>query len=87
MDVKEWQSRLDRYFSKNGVIGNNLFDIFEQEKEYGYYFINIFKGQDYIINAFQSFCLETFNKAINWISSHGWPNGLSYYSPILFDYM
>ncbi|HUT69758.1 MAG TPA: hypothetical protein VMW89_03700 [Desulfatiglandales bacterium] len=87
MDVAEWQKRLEDNFTFNGVVGGNLFAIFDQERACGEYFANTFHGQCVLIDSFQGFYVETMRNARDWISANGWPKECEYYPPILVHYV
>ena len=49
MDVGEWQGRLEKHFSVNGVIGEPLLGIIKQEQQYGIFVENTFHGQNILM--------------------------------------
>ena len=87
MDVAEWQKRLEENFTVNGVVGGNLFPIFDQEKACGEYFANAFHGQCVIMDSFQGFYVETIRNVLDWVSANGWPKDCENYAPILVSYV
>ena len=87
MDVAEWQKRLVDYFTINGMVGQNLLEIYDQEKACGEYFANTFHGQVVLIDSFQSFYIETIKNAFDWVNANGWPEDCENYSQILFYYI
>lgn len=87
MDLAEWQKRLEDRFTVNGVVGDNLLDIFEQERICGEYFATKFHGQCVLIDSFQSFYIETIKKSFDWVEANGWPKECEYYPPLLIYYI
>lgn len=87
MDVSEWQKRLEDRFTVNGVVGENLLPIFEQERVCGEYFATKFHGQCVLIDSFQSFFIETINKSLDWVKANGWPKDCDYYPPLLIYFI
>lgn len=45
MDVAEWQTRLEKNFSIDGIIGKNLLKIYEQEKRFHEFYTSKYQGQ------------------------------------------
>jgi hypothetical protein len=87
MDVAEWQTRLERNFTANGVVGGQLFDVFDLEKSAGELYANTFRGQCTLIDSFQGFYIETLRTAAKWISIHGWPKNCPDYFLVFLYYV
>ncbi|MBU4320800.1 MAG: hypothetical protein L6246_01480 [Thermodesulfovibrionales bacterium] len=79
MDVGEWQKRLEKTFSIDGIVGKRLLDIIDAEKTYGIHIAGTYHGHLVLINAFFDFYIETIQKAIKWIQENGWPKNLPNY--------
>ena len=86
MDVAEWQKRLERYFTVDGVIGGHLLEIIDKEKKYGEYVITKFHGQRVLMDSFFSFFIETIRVANSQIKNKGWPTSYPQYGPIILFY-
>ena len=80
MNVSEWQRRLEKIFSIDGIVGRRLFEVLDAEKAYGIHIDETYHGHLYLTNSFFDFYIETIQKAVEWTRQHGWPNNLRYYS-------
>ena len=80
MNVEQWQKRLENTFSFNGLVGGQLQDIFQCEREYGEYFARTFHGQSVLIDSFQGFVISTINNSTDFVAKHGWPKNCENYS-------
>jgi len=87
MDVTEWQKRLEDNFTINGIVGGNMFEVFNLENACGKYFAETFHGQSVLIDSFQSFFIETLKYALKWVVDHGLPKGCENYYLILLYYL
>lgn len=87
MNVSEWQERLERHFTVNGVIGGHLTRILDKEKKYGEYVVKRFKGQYVLIDSFFSFFIETVRTANSYLQKKGWPAQYPQYAPIILFYV
>lgn len=85
MNVSEWQRRLERTFSKNGIIGSRLVDIINQENEYGNYVINTFHGYRVLQDSFFDFFIDTIQRAAHFAGKHGIPSEATYYNSTLLS--
>lgn len=79
MEAQEWQDRLEKHFSTDGVVGANLKSISEQEEAYDFAFTFGLKGQDILIHSFLSFYVDTFRIAWNFVAQNGWPENKENY--------
>jgi hypothetical protein len=73
MTTNEWQKRLSDTFTVNGLIGGELLTVHEAEDATGNHLINTFKGQNVLLDSFQSFLIETLTLANGQIVANGWP--------------
>lgn len=73
MTTTEWQKRLSDTFTVNGLIGGELISVQEAEDTAGNHLINTFKGQNVLLDSFQSFFIETLRIANDHIVANGWP--------------
>jgi hypothetical protein len=73
MTVDEWHKRLADTFKVRGLIGGNLQIVYEAEDKVGSYLANTFRGQNALLDSFQSFFIETLNLANNRNVADGWP--------------
>lgn len=87
MDVSEWQARLESTFKAHGMVGGQLFDVFELEEKAGELYTNRFRGQCALIDSFQGFYIETLKTAAKWVSAHGWPKSCPDYSVVFLYYV
>ena len=87
MDVSEWQNRLERYFTVNGVIGGHLLEIIDKEKKYGEYVTTKFHGQRVLMDSFFSFFIETIRIVNSEIKKKGWPTNYPQYGPTILFYV
>lgn len=85
MNVNEWQKRLEKTFSSNGIIGLKLVNIINQENEYWNYVINTFHGYRVLQDSFFDFFIDTLQKAGRFAREHGVPNEATYYSITLLS--
>lgn len=63
MSVEEWQRRLEDTFRSDGVIGFELLNIIDAEKQYGRDAIKYFSGYRVLQDSFQGFFVETLRLA------------------------
>lgn len=87
MDVSEWQNRLERYFTINGVVGGHLLEIIDKEKKYGEFVITKFHGQRVLMDSFFSFFIETIRTANSDVKKKGWPANNPEYGPTVLLYV
>lgn len=87
MDVAKWQKRLENNFTEYGVVGGHLLKIIEMEKAYGAFYAKTFRGQSVLIDAFQSFYIETIRSVQGWVANHGWPKEYENYALIFLLYV
>ena len=84
--VEEWQKRLADTFTVKGLIGGSLQPIFRAEDAAGSYLVNTFRGQNVLLDAFQSFFVETLTFANNQITTNGWPKDRIHYPVALASF-
>lgn len=87
MDVAEWQSRLEKYFKVDGIVGGHLIDILDMESAYGKYVIGKFHGHLVLMDSFYSFFIETLRTAVEFANAKGIPKECPYYRFILLYYV
>ena len=63
MDVAQWQERLSKTFSQDGVIGRKLFDVMQHEHAYGQFVESEYKGHSVLAHSFQEFYIESLQLA------------------------
>ena len=73
MTISEWQQWLSDNFTVDGLIGGNLLTVQRAEDAAGNHLINTFRGQNVLLDSFQSFLVETLTLAKDQIVSAGWP--------------
>jgi len=78
MTTDEWQKRLEDTFTVNGLIGGHLIEVHERERRIGTQLVNAFRGQNVLIDSFQSFFVETLNLVLEEIAEQGWPKSENY---------
>ena len=86
-NVKEWQERLEKNFTVNGIIGGQLVEVIEKELEYGKFVTGTFHGQNVLIDSFFGFFIDTFKTAIGKLNEEGWPKDLPYYPITILYYL
>jgi len=86
MNVSEWQKRLEDNFSSNGVIGEKLMSIIEQENDFGLQMLN-YQGHRILNDSFQSFFIETLEQTDQWLGRNGVSAGAPTYLFILLQYV
>lgn len=88
MDVSEWQERLEREFTHDGVVGGQFAFVFPAERAHAAYVSAHFKGQEVLIDSFQGFFVETIRRAVEFSQQHGWGEGeRPYYAPTLVQFV
>ena len=86
LTVGEWQKRLETNFTKNGLVGGSLVQVYKAEDDVGHYLVQNFKGQSALLDSFQGFYIDTLNLAYDQIKSDGWPkNAINY--PVALAYL
>jgi hypothetical protein len=83
MSVDEWHKRLADTFKVNGLVGGHLLIVHEAEDNVGNYLVNTFRGQNALLDSFQSFFIETLTVANSQIAVSGWPRNAPNYSVTL----
>ena len=73
MTVAEWQKRLSDTFTVHGLVGGNLLTVQESEDAVGNHLVNTFRGQNVLLDSFQSFFIETLSLANHQIIAADWP--------------
>ncbi len=73
MTVAEWQRRLGDTFTVNGLVGGSLLTVFDAEDAAGNYLVNTFRGQNVLLDSFQSFFIDTLALTSDQIKTNGWP--------------
>ena len=87
MDVSEWQERLEKFFTVNGVVGGYLSEILDLESQYGEYIFKKFHGQRVLMDSYFSFFIETIRAANRAVKEKGWPLNSPYYGPTVLFYV
>lgn len=83
MTLGEWQERLETTFEENGVVGGQLLEVHDRESGIRDHLLKTFRGQNVLIDSFQSFFVETLNLASDLVRRSGWPPPTSNY-PMAF---
>jgi len=83
ISVDEWHKRLADRFKVNGLVGGNLRVVHEAEDHVSNYLVKTFRGQNALLDSFQSLLIETLTLANSGIVSNGWPRDASNYSTTL----
>jgi len=83
--IGEWQKRLADTFTVDGLIGGSLQRVFDAEDAAGNYLVNTFRGQNILLDSFQSFFIDTLTLANEKIKTNGWPKGRINY-PVALAY-
>jgi hypothetical protein len=79
MGIDEWHSRLADTFTVNGLVGGHLVEVHDRERDIGDHLVTTFRGQNELIDSFQSYYVETLNLAIDLVVRQGWlPHPSSY---------
>jgi len=79
MTVGEWQKRLADTFTVNGLVGGSLLTIHDSEDAASNYLVGTFRGQNVLLDSFQSFFIDTLMLTNRQIASGGWPkNRINY---------
>ena len=87
MTVEEWQERLEKAFTSNGIIGAQLVSVIEQEQKYGIYINRKFHGQNILMESFQAIFIESIRLAIRNVYITGWPEDKPYYPMTILYYL
>jgi hypothetical protein len=61
MTTEEWQDRLAKNFTVNGLVGGHMTEVFDRERDVGQQVVSKFRGQNALIDSFQSFFIETLH--------------------------
>jgi hypothetical protein len=69
----------------NGVVGGHLSDVLDRERAVGEQVVSTFRGQNTLIDSFQSFFIETLHLALQRVLECSWPSSPSNY-PLAFAY-
>lgn len=78
MTVEDWQKRLEETFTVRGLVGGHLVAVHDREAQVADYLVRKFRGQNVLLDSFQSFFLETLQLATDSIYRDGWPNAPNY---------
>ena len=79
MTVAEWQKRLADTFTVNGLVGGSLLRVHNSEDAAGNYLVRTFRGQNVLLDSFQSFFIDTLTLANEQLKANGWPkNRINY---------
>ena len=73
MTIDEWHNRLADTFTVDGLVGGHLIEVHDRERDIGNHLVRTFRGQNVLIDSFQSFYIETLNLATDLVGQHGWP--------------
>lgn len=73
MTIDEWHSRLADTFTVDGLVGGHLIEVHDRERDIRHHLVTTYRGQNALIDSFQSFYIETMNLATDLVSQHGWP--------------
>ena len=73
MTINEWQDRLADTFTVNGLVGGSLLTVHSSENTAGNYLVGTFRGQNVLLDSFQSFFIDTLSLTNDQIVSGGWP--------------
>ncbi len=80
MTNEEWHSQLAATFTVSGLIGGRLVEVQKREQDIGVHLASTYRGQNALLDAFQSYYVETLNLIIDGVSRNGWPINLASYS-------
>jgi len=87
MNVSEWQTRLERTFGQEGLIGIRVLPIHDAENECARRFVEKFAGHRVLTDSFQDFYVDSLGLAAKWVRAHGLPDAYANYQYTVLTYV